>query len=456
MASAIKVDAVPSRVKGRTLVVTGQNDPDIATIQVTGVPASVVQSTLTTWRAELRLSPGNNRMEINGLDVAGNTSESIVFNIELPTLPQEQKRVFNVFDEFGLLLSLPRLVGEKNQFYKNRLADVNAHPSDTTLTGVTYGSSREIGLRVVNAINITSPLDGDLMATRSLDGAVKVGQVYMDITSTRLRTRECHVIEPATQRIALTDVPRLVSELVITTLEGDLIEDTKWEYDSRNNEVKFLTHKLNGLSVYASFPYKRRIDLRSINLSSLKSTIQAITDPDGLPLFQVSILVDPAISAADLIPTPRPGLMTSSPTIFESCPLRVKELNDQDFQVSQLNDRGHAIGTKLEVWATKINNQTRIIWDATFLGESVWEPLGSEPRLGALPHLMDAERGHWECGDPTDATRYTLKDYRANNKTCPTDGTPLEYRGILPLQFQSGAGTSDDLKVRDITVVRGD
>lgn len=456
MKSAIKLDAFPSVSKGRTVVLTGQNDSDIATIQVAGVAASVVQSTKTTWRAEIRLTIGINRIEINGLDVAGNTSESIVILIELRSLSQRQHRAFNVFDEFGLLLALPRLPGEKNQFYKNRLADVNAHPSDTTQRGVTFGSSREIGLRITKALSISSPLDGDLLTTRAIDGAIKVGQVYVDVTSTRLRTRECLVIEPATQRISLVDVPRLPSEIMITTLEGDVIDNTQWEYDSDNNEVKFLSHELNGLPVYASFPYKVRVDIRTINLSDLKTAIEAITDPNGLAFFDVTILADPTLPAANLIPTPRPLFMDSLSTVFEQSPLRVKELHDHDFQVSQLNDRNHAIGTKLEAWANKINNQTRIIWDATFLGESIWEPLGSKPRLGALPHNMDAERGHWECGDPSDTTRFTLKDFRDNNGRCPTDGSPLEYRGIRPLEFQSGTGTRDDLKVRDITVLRGD
>jgi hypothetical protein len=438
------------------LVLTGKNDPSIATIQVTGVPAAVVQSTSTIWRAELRLASGKNRVEINGLDVAGNTSESLILVIELPGLTQEQHRVFNVFDEHGLFLALPRLPGEKNQQYRNRLLDVNVHPSDTTLRGVSFGASREIGLRLENAILVSSPLDAKVNDTRAVNGTLKIGQVYLDLESERFRTRERLVIEPATQRISLTRFPRSVSEITISTLEGDVIPETDWEYDKRQNQIKFLTHTLNSLPVYVSFPYKERIDLRGKSFATLRTAIEAFVDPDGDPLFEVTVLADPSLPASDLIPLPKPVLIQSIPAAFERSSLRVKELLNDDFQQSLLNARGHAIGTKLEAWANQINNQTRIVWRSTFLGESVWQPLGDEPKLGALPHLLDPERGHWECQDASDSTRYTLKDFRENAGTCPIDGSPLKYRGIHPLEFQSGTGTRDDLKVRDITVVRGE
>ncbi len=170
----------------------------------------------------------------------------------------------------------------------------------------------------------------------------------------------------------------------------------------------------------------------------------------------VSLVRHPDTPADDLITLPAPFGISSFPIAFEGCPLRVRELLNFDFQQANLNDRGTAIDTKLERWAREINNRTRIIWDATFLGESVWQPLGPEPRLGALPHPTDAERGHWKCQDASDGTRFTLKDFRAHNGRCPTDNTPLEYIGIEPLEFQSGTGTGDDCKVRDIIVVQGD
>lgn len=54
--------------------------------------------------------------------------------------------VWNFFDEFGLLLDTPRIYGERNREYKARLLDVFKHPANSSLMGLQYSLSRELGL----------------------------------------------------------------------------------------------------------------------------------------------------------------------------------------------------------------------------------------------------------------------------------------------------------------------
>lgn len=452
--SAIKIDRVPTEVTSRTLVLTGTNSSTIATIQVSGTPGAVVQPSTTTWRIELRLSPGTNVVRISGLDIAGNVTESLRLEILLQALGQSQYLPRNVFDEFGVFLSLERLPGEKNLHYFNRLLNAGLFPSNTTLDGVIRAAARELSFQVQRAFLLQSPRDPDTLVSRAVDGAITIGQVYLDLESQRLQTVECHRIEPATQSITLTRRPVDSAELRIFTLEGDEIPVDTWTLDLRAQRVDFHDHALNAVQVHAHFRYVERILLRGRTLGQVLADINAVMGPDGIPLFLATGLLDDTTPAEDLLPTPQPVSIATFGIEFEASPVRIRELLDQDFQEANLNDRGHAVGTKLEVWARRINTQSRIVWDAVFLGESVWEPLGSQPRLGALPHLTDAEKGHWRCLTPTDTTRYTLKDFRANDGICPTDGTPLEYHGVLPLQFQSGTGTRDDLSVLRIVAVR--
>lgn len=56
--------------------------------------------------------------------------------------------VWNAFDEFGLLLGLDRLYGERNDVYKNRLLDVFRNPGNSTKSGLQNGIARELGLSV--------------------------------------------------------------------------------------------------------------------------------------------------------------------------------------------------------------------------------------------------------------------------------------------------------------------
>lgn len=55
--------------------------------------------------------------------------------------------VWNFFDEFGALLSCPRLYGEKNYDYKNRILDVFKNHANSTKKGLANGIARELGLR---------------------------------------------------------------------------------------------------------------------------------------------------------------------------------------------------------------------------------------------------------------------------------------------------------------------
>lgn len=58
----------------------------------------------------------------------------------------ELHHVWNSLDEFGLLLDLPRIRGERNSEYQKRLLDVFRYPANSTKTGLTFGIARELGL----------------------------------------------------------------------------------------------------------------------------------------------------------------------------------------------------------------------------------------------------------------------------------------------------------------------
>lgn len=54
--------------------------------------------------------------------------------------------VWNPFDEFGLLLGVERLFGERNAGYKERILDVFRKPGNSTREGLTNAISRELGV----------------------------------------------------------------------------------------------------------------------------------------------------------------------------------------------------------------------------------------------------------------------------------------------------------------------
>jgi hypothetical protein len=445
--SAITITQAPTTSSRRVVIITGTNTTDIATVQISGVMASVIQPTSTSWRAEIRLAAGVNTVVVNGIDISGNITASLTRTITFTGLMQVSHQVLNSFDEFGLLLSLPRLPGEKNLFYRNRLSDVNFRPADTTVRGFSNGVSRELGFQMKPAMNISSVPDGNTGQTRAIDGVLRVNAVFLDLSSTRFYTRDCLVVEPATQSITLTQIPASLRDLMVTTLDGELIDPQEYVFDPRTLTIRFLISDYNDLDLYVGYFHLERLRLSEYTLGTLKTAIETFTNDDG-PLFSVTLLADENIPAEDLVLTQVfVEVGQELPIQLEYSPVRVRELLDPEFQDAQYNDRGHAIGTKLELWAKRINNEARVVWGAAHLGRSQWEPLGEKPRLGALPHLSDAERGYWRCSLPTHTTRHTRKDFRRLNGICPNGDGELTYHGVLPSEFQSGTGTRDDCKV---------
>jgi hypothetical protein len=70
-------------------------------------------------------------------------------------------QVFDELDDFGLLLDLPRIEGERNPSYKQRLFDVFTNRANSSYSGLINGITRELGLSLYHAMTITPVLDNN-------------------------------------------------------------------------------------------------------------------------------------------------------------------------------------------------------------------------------------------------------------------------------------------------------
>lgn len=78
------------------------------------------------WEYNFQLATGTNNFTIVGVDPTGNVSLPLDSSIMLLVLELsgdkiERINVWNAFDELGMILNTPRLPGEENLNYKNRL-----------------------------------------------------------------------------------------------------------------------------------------------------------------------------------------------------------------------------------------------------------------------------------------------------------------------------------------------
>lgn len=95
--------------------------------------------------------------------------------------------VWNFFDEFGALLSCPRLFGEKNYDYKNRILDVFKNKANSTKIGLANGISRELGIRQ-HKIWIDPTKDFIIKEKMVIANQIKVEDELVDIADVYMST----------------------------------------------------------------------------------------------------------------------------------------------------------------------------------------------------------------------------------------------------------------------------
>lgn len=94
------------------------------------------------------------------IDTAILNSSFNVNTINIIGIPTESK-VFNEFDEFGLLIGSERLSGENNAAYKARLLDTFAHRANSTYSGMINGITRELNLQLFKPFRIRPVKSGN-------------------------------------------------------------------------------------------------------------------------------------------------------------------------------------------------------------------------------------------------------------------------------------------------------
>lgn len=93
-----------------------------------------------------------------------------------PTIKQS---VFNELDEIGLLVGQPRLVGERNAAYKQRIARVFSERANSTYQGLINSITRGLGLSLYDAIEITAIESGGLFVATNPAVVISEAFVYL-------------------------------------------------------------------------------------------------------------------------------------------------------------------------------------------------------------------------------------------------------------------------------------
>lgn len=89
------------------------------------------------------------------------------------------RNIFNEFDEMGLLVGEPRLIGEKNASYKRRLFRVFSERANSTYRGLINGITRGLGFEFYNAIQINFNETGNIFDAPNPAVVINESFVYL-------------------------------------------------------------------------------------------------------------------------------------------------------------------------------------------------------------------------------------------------------------------------------------
>jgi hypothetical protein len=193
-------------------------------------------------------------------------------------MEQKVKNIFNSLDEHGALLGLPRLKGELNKTYKQRLLDVGVNKSSSSYSGLLNGISRELGLSIYDAITIinSTPVTAGYVPMIDVDHATLT--LYEDyLTGLVDVTIELYNKNASTYQRTLSDVVTAIN--ASTYFSATLLDSTK-AYE----ESLVLTHQDSSVEIFSE-------DIPSSNIFYLKHSniIEGTVSFSDISVFYIRV-----------------------------------------------------------------------------------------------------------------------------------------------------------------------
>lgn len=438
---AFTVDAIALPIRSPFVTLSGTKDPTVDTVSVNSDSASTRFPTETTWEADLHLGAGDNRIEIQATDLAENQTEVVTLTLTLPKVEPETSAVFNPLDDKALEIMLERLPGEKNLHLKNRILDAEKNPGNATYEGLVRALSRELSLDLTeDAFTITPIEDTTARVLRATEAFLTIEPTRLLIEARELRKeKEKLRIDPGTGEGTLTEIPRSKEDLKLQGLDGKPLEQDQFELVDEK-KVRLLS---GSELLLASYHYLKEITITSsTTLSSLETSVEAVTGISGQALFTATVKSGEGAKRADRIVRVVRSRIGRDGLKLDLAQFKLSELANQAFRKSLLNSYGTHLETKLAAYAGISRSRGRVFLRDTVLDvDEVLEDEAPRQEHLALPHLFDPVLRWFRCSDPADTTRYGERHRARGADLCPVHSTrALLAEGHGKEDFRSGPG----------------
>jgi len=435
------VDPPNTTQRSPFVTLRGTKTVDTTAVFVNATSGTSRYPTNTSWEADILLTKGVNTITVYAEDTNSNRTNDTVLSIDAGSSEERTRTMFNTFDEWGLLLNLRRLPGEKNLYYRNRLIH-----TEEKLGGTSYAFLIEAVRRELSLLG-----KEDVLTVRVVE---EIGQplavgVNLTIETTRLtveanvlrKDSEAIVVDSGSGEFVLSEELSEFEELSLVTRSGQEIPSSTFEVLSDRRTVRiFSPHKY----LYATYKYVAVLPWSSyFDLASLVVGLNALSCPKGRKFITAST-TNGTVACSLLKRTGRETISSEEDTTFDYCEARLIEMWDQGYQDSLLNVNGTHFGTKLEVIAKQLRQKSNLFVLGTVLDrDRVVRTLDAKRTFSVLPHLADADPSYYSCTKASDTNRYNQYDYLAYNGACPNHSSEsLVLQGHHGRVFVAGVGSS--------------
>jgi len=301
---SITIDRIEPTSNSPFVVLSGDRDPTISAVYVDGSSSATTYPAATRWQSEFLLVPGENEIEVVGEDVALNRTSVATVTVTLPDPSTEIHNIFGVLDDYGLELGLPRLPGEKNYHYWNRLLDVELKRPNSSYPGLLHAFARALSSEIDEDVLAFTVLTDTTTKKKVLTGpTIEMSPGVMWVGADEfIQSQEEHRVDAGDMRVSLNKWLDDPSRLVVQSSDGSSVPDRQYQYDSYYNRLTFNSPSMENDWVFLTYPYRERIEINTTStLSSLKNDLEALQGPRGRQALSVSVLGDDTRLARFLI-----------------------------------------------------------------------------------------------------------------------------------------------------------
>lgn len=457
------VNPLPEKSTAMSVMITGTKSESIAQIEVNGITDLVSYPSKTSWVVDMPLIGGRNIFDIRAIDTQGNTSEYRRVETEVETSTPDVFNYFNRFDDFGLMLDLPRLPGENNYDYRERIKDVMIHRGGPDYPGLMNAIIRELGLEYYDeAMYLAPAIDEDTQKPYD-DMYCWIDARGFNVVASRFKiTSHYHTINPNTGRITISGpIYRVVAEQP----QGVVIPDTDYTVDDTG--IAFTNPKYYDAPVHLSYTLVLTIYITDQTIGELIEEINARTfRGDQQVIATLGTGIDPDLPASGLQRF-RPINLSSGTVyrnladeeVFYKYPVRwaaaeLYALTDPKFKDLYRTQWNSLFGTQYDSWAMSLKAGLHTTWGYLVADDNVWShPEIRVSGIGTLDTVYDAPKGYWMSANSS--IMYPVRMAAVLGMQDPGDGSALGYYGVPWLWLKSGVGDGDDLYV-SMTEVQGD